>query len=105
DSGIGYYRRDVAMRRNIESQVNHIDALGRNALALKVGYFGFRPKLDRYLFARVETEIDGRQRRRYIERDIILMRGQRYHVRPDLVGDISISGYPVRPYDDAINLA
>src|SRR5262249_41654016 len=105
DPGVGYYRRDVAVRRNVESQVNYIDALGRNSLAPEVRYFRFGPQLDRYLFARVETEIYARQRRRYIEGDIILMRGQRYHVGPNLVGNISIGSYSVRSYDDAINLA
>src|SRR6185369_2373505 len=62
DTGIGDYRRHVAMRRHVERGVCHPYALGRDRLAVEVRHFLIRARLYRNLIAGVEREIDGRKR-------------------------------------------
>src|SRR5207247_966958 len=93
------------MRRYIESRIRHLNPVWRNRLAAKVSYFFVRAGFDRNLIARIEREINSRQRRGDVERNIVLVSGYSHHVSTDLIRHVAVSSYTIRPDYYAIDFA
>ena len=61
--------------------------------------------LDRDLAAVGRGEVDGRERRRDVERDLVLAREHGDRVGADLVGGVAVGGDAIGADDDQVDLA
>src|SRR5205085_2578666 len=50
-----------------------------------------------------ECPVDGRARRRHVERHARVERGERFEIRADLVGDVAVRGGPIGPDNGQID--
>jgi len=105
DAFFGDDGRDIFCGSHIEGGIFDFDSVGNHLLARNVRDFAFIALLDRDFAAVGGFEIDGRNRRRHIERDAVLFRQDRYGVSSDFIGDVAIGGDAVRAHDDGANFA
>ena len=95
--------RDVGVRRDVEGGVVGSRALGRHARAAERRDLVLVSLLDGDLGAGPNAQIDGRERRRHVERHAVLLGQHRDGVGADLVGRVAVGGDAVGADDDAVD--
>ena len=105
DALLGDDRRDVAGRRDVEGRIADLGADRRHLRRPDVRDLARRPLLDRDAVAVRRREVDGRQRRRDVERDAVLLGQHGDAVGADLVGGVAVGGDAVGADDDQVDQA
>ena len=103
DAAVGDDRRDERRRRDVERRVVCADAWRCCRYVSDASHFVRRALLDDDLAAGSGRRIHGRCWRGDDERHLVIACRDRKRVRPDLVGDVTIRGDPVRSHDAQVD--
>ena len=105
DAPLGDDAGDVAVRRDVERGVADVRAHGRQPCGAEMADLALVALLDRNVIAVRRRQIDGRERRRDVERHLVLVREHGHGIGADLVGGIAVGGDAVGADDDDVDVA
>ena len=97
----------VTYRFGVTSNAGFLTSVpvGRDLDAEYMRDFARAPLFNRNAAAIGQCQIESRNGRRHVKRNVVLLRQHRHAVGADLVGDVAIGGDPVRAHHDARDLA
>src|SRR5262249_61146214 len=90
NAALGNDRRDVAVRRHVESRVGDLDSVRGEADVFNVSDFTGAAFFNRDQVARREVEVEGRDRGGHVKGDVVLLGEHRAGIVADLVRHVAV---------------